>query len=364
MRPLLLALALTAALPVPAAAQGDPDIWTYARSCFERLHLDASELQGPFDCRQGKRLVAELEGDVLDLDRCQGSHCPTDLPASCDYGAWLDDACYGHSFIQVLNPPSNPQVKAALLCRHKTRWELGPAPLLDLEGNPVSGFDDIAMIVHNRGNGETCWFQSHTGAQAHLDGTSVAGPHTVSDHDFWMRPTQARDILCINCHDSGPWMNSRWLNNVIGEELAGSMVEPLKSPYRSSEPPFDTWPAARFVELADDDTCTACHHIAAARPGARTCSDWIRRATGQPHIKASQKGHSFEVAYWMPEGHGLETVEEWSQAYRGKVERIIACCDAVGGKPESQWPQGCRLAPPAPGCPVAEAADGSCPVTP
>jgi hypothetical protein len=369
MRPIAsFALGLSIAAPLPAAADADPDVWTYAKSCFERLHLDANDLSGPFDCTKGKRLVSTVEGVVQDRDLCQGESCAKDIPETCDYGTWLDYQCYGHSFIQVVPTPSNANVKAALLCRHKTRWAAGPAPLLGPDGKLTSGFDDIAMIVHNKENGETCWFQSDEGGDAHLDGLSVPGPATVRDHRFWYKPVDTRGVTCIKCHDSGPWMNSRWMNNAIGGELAGDQSNPLKGPYKNSEPPFDTWPKPVFVELADDDTCTQCHHIAAAHPGVdgadslggpdfHTCDEWIRRATGWPHPKASAKGHSFEVTYWMPQGHGLESVDEWSKTYRDKVERIIGCCKAAGAHPDdpSVWPPGCEKE-----CP-RDRVDGKCP---
>jgi hypothetical protein len=295
------------------------------------------------------------------------------MPSSCDYGTWLDNKCYGHSYIQVLPTPSNSHVKAALMCRHKTRWAAGPAPLLDPDGGLVSGFDDIAMIVHNRGSGETCWFQTDDGPNMHLDGTIVPGPATVKDHDFWMKPTDTRDVMCIKCHDSGPWMNSRWMNNAIGSDLAGDPGDPLKGPYLNSEPPFDTWPKPVFVELSDDDTCTECHHIAAARTGVdsadslggpdfHTCDEWIRRATGRAHPKASAKGQSFEVTHWMPQGHGLENVAEWDSTYHDKVERIVACCKAAGAKPDhpGDWPSGCRVEK----CSGSRDADGNCSETP
>jgi hypothetical protein len=370
----ILGLLLPLAVSGAASADPDPDVWEYAKSCYERLHLDPDDLAGRFDCTQGKRLVSTVDGVVQDLDMCQGASCAKTIPAECDYGTWLDDNCYGHSYVQVLATPSNPKVKAALLCRHKTRWGLGPAPLLDLNGDLITGFDDIAMIVHNSGNGETCWFQSPDGEDAHMDGSSVPGPHTVRDHDYWIRPTSTRDIMCIKCHDSGPWMNSRWMNNVIGSELAGNMADPLKGPYFNSEPPFDKWPEPKFAELADDDTCTSCHHIAAARrnideddsiggPHFKTCREWIERATGaEVHPNASATGRTFAVTHWMPEGHGLTSETEWENTYRSKVNAIVDCCTAVGTKPANQWPEGCQeeIAPRT--CPVPEAADGSCPV--
>ncbi len=354
-----------------ASAQSDPNVWDYAKSCFERLHLDPADLAGPFDCESAnaKRLVSTVDGQVMDLDKCSGSGCATSIPSHCDYGTWLDDGCYGHSWIQVLPTPSNPKVKAALLCRHKTRWSAAGSPIFgDMEGTTmVAGFDDVAMIVHNAGNGETCWFQSDDGSDVHLDGLSVPGPAKVRDHDFWVRPTDARDVMCVKCHDSGPWMNSRWMYNATQGLLNGDDT----SPYKNSEPPFDNWPQPHFVELADDDTCTSCHHIAAAQPGVggtigapdfHTCDKWIERATGRAHPKATAAGSGFDVTHWMPLGHGLSDATAWQAQYGANVKALVDCCQAVGTKPQSQWPAGCQEKLPTRTCPVAEAADGSCPV--
>ncbi len=362
-----------AAQEEPEAAPAAPAVASYAKQCFAKLHLDPADLAGPFNCTIGKRLVTTVHGQVADRDKCQGDACQTGLPEKCDRGAWLDDNCYGHSYLQVLPTPSNPKVKAALLCRHKTRWELGPAPLIDLNDNYISGFDDVAMIVHNEGNGETCWFQSPDGEDEHLDGASVPGPATVTrEGQFWITPESTRDIMCVKCHDSGPWMNSPWIYTQAGEDLGLEEIATPNHPYKNSTPPFDAWPEPKFVKLTDDETCTTCHHIAAARrnvsdaplggPHFKTCTDWIERTIGGvDHPRATDEGKSDELRYWMPLGHGLSAAD-WEAQNRAAVERVKACCLAVGTQPQSAWPSGCVEDFPVPSCPVAEDSDGNCPV--
>jgi hypothetical protein len=136
----------------------------------------------------------------------------------------------------------------------------------------------------------------------------------------------------------------------------------------------------RFIKLKGNDTCTdsTCHKIAAAPDPAKRAPGmgggsfrgpyerWIRRVTGEAHPRATAAGQAESVVYWMPDGTKW-TKAKWEAAYKlpggsGKtvVDLLIECGTAVGeGKP---LPANCEEYHPKPSCPVAEKADGSCPV--
>ncbi|NRA98045.1 MAG: hypothetical protein HRU14_17755, partial [Planctomycetes bacterium] len=295
------------------ATEGAGNVWEYADRCYSLLGLtNHDDLKGPFDCLDGELLPVHVNGVKKDIGEPAAA---ATFPGECDYPAWLfaaSEHCYGHSRIQVLDTPSNGNIKAVLLCRHKQIWS-----------DVATAFDDIAMIVHNRSNGETCWFQTDDGgapANYQRDGTSVPGPKTVADHSFWMTPDATASVNCITCHDSGPWVNSRWMDNAINAGVP--TMKDGKGAYKNSEPPFDTWPEPTFITVARSGLnmggkqCSLCHKIAAKDNFGRdfaTCTEWIENSVGRryptrhagpPSDITTATGESVPVAYWMPKGHG------------------------------------------------------------
>ena len=376
----------------------------YTNACLKAIHLDpAKDLIGPWDCTSGNPLEVRVNGKVKDIGKCAGPKCAPGVDASegnccpnegdptlakCDYPAWLDNKCYGNSFVQEVKT-SNPMVQAVLLCRHKKRISAKP-----------DKFDDIAIIAHNSGNGETCWFQAEKDAA--LDG-KVHGPLSSQVRpDFWMTPTETRDVYCVKCHDNGPFMNSRWMRNAI------SLEDSDVTPYRNSTPPFDIWPQPVWVKLdpkkdkLDDNLneCTFCHKIAAGLqnvdprggiggPHFRTCgpepatslkASWIARSTGNKHPFASDIGDEESVVYWMPETGDGRTPHDGNKSknqeighkktdfegkYRDHINELLKCCSAAGREPSKpeKWPAGClEHKQPCDSCPVPEV-NGKCPVS-
>jgi hypothetical protein len=348
-----------------AAAGEGAAIQKYANDCFERLGVDPAEFAKTFNCVDpGAAHPLKVEVGGVETKTCFESRdgpCRyakdkqelEDTFKTCDFPAWLDDRCYGDSYVQVVKT-SNSDVKGALLCRHKTRFT-----------GTFDDFDDVAMIVHNRKSGETCWFQSNNAdndPDIKLNGQQVPGPVCDGSESFWMTPDAAKGIECIHCHDSGPWMNSRWMRRAT-QELGEAYAE-ASAPYLNSTPPFNQWPVPLFVgydqNLAKGDPgCTDCHKIAAARPGFMTCDTWIKRATGRPDSNLEQlltdEGKKEHVQFWMPDSEDGSTWTKatWEAKYKKHVDGLIACCQAVGKGPTG-LPPGCKAY-----CPDQQ--DGKCP---
>jgi hypothetical protein len=368
------------------SADSGPSVKEYAKKCFDRLELkNHDDLKGPFQCKApgARRLVMTIDGNVKDIGLCdpkKGS-CPKEgdpLPAKCDFPAWLEmggKSCYGNSYIQKISPKSNPDITAALLCRHKYTWSDDPKT-----------FQDIAMIVHNEKNGETCWFQT-SDAGSSIDGTKVPGPETDAAVAFYMTPLDTARVMCVQCHDNGPFMNSRWMANALlkpGDDISSYPPDsyPLwdneSGKYKNSEPPFDAWPKPRFVDAGnnpDGDSCTLCHKIAAggdrkkvtfldgtsrwmdfqtcadcnaicaADPsGARcgSCRGWILRVTGRTKdlgsgvsthpAGADAAALKDDIAIWMPPPAPKTpwTRKAWDAKYKKHVDHLMKCCAAVG----------------------------------
>jgi hypothetical protein len=158
-----------------APGEGAP-LQNYANECLARLGVDPAEFARTFNCVDpavAKPLPVEVDGTakLTCLETrdgpCEYAKDVQELNQTfpkCDYPTWLNDRCYGDSYVQVI-ASKNPDVKGALLCRHKTSFT-----------GTFDDFDDVAMIVHNSSSGETCWFQSETGSRVHLPGHNVPGP--------------------------------------------------------------------------------------------------------------------------------------------------------------------------------------------
>jgi hypothetical protein len=156
------------------------DVTQYAKNCYQRLLIKDTDFPGPFQCKAGKQLVTMVNGVIQDITLPNGMSNPNnpgDFPATCDFPAWLPNGgkqCYGGSFIQQLSIAGNKDFRGALLCRHKTEWAgvcVGANVGAKCAKNTDCGaggtctigdkdFPDIAMILHNKDNGETCSFQT------------------------------------------------------------------------------------------------------------------------------------------------------------------------------------------------------------
>jgi len=375
------------ALPLWAA---DPPIVDYAKQCFERLGLKPGMVPEEFSCKTAApqatlyHLFTSVDGVIQDIEGKDGNKNPDakKIPPLCDRPAWLElgstsGGCYGNSYLQVIN--FKEDVKAALLCRHKKKW------------SDTDRFPDVAMIVHNNKNGETCWFQTDDSDGHEVDGKKVPSPLTDKADKFWMSPTETAAVQCVRCHDNGPWMNSRWINdNLLGLKGKGTPGDPLKpndytsfehpleddhGPYTSHGPGFDKWNPPVYVTVArsglagkEDKTCTACHHIASAgvtsdgKNEYRNCSklkSWIAYTTGTEYApNTNAAGMDFSIANWMPADHieqGVDTLKAWTAKYQAHINEIVACCTAKGfsnnceaakssGNPHPSLTPGARLA--------------------
>ena len=159
--------------------------------------------EGLLTARMANVLPVTVKGHFGDIGQCSGSHCLTGFPdrvvgfdqagrplsgPGCDSPAWLgaEHQCYGNSYLTLWIPESNKNIRAALLCRHNERWT-----------DNLRKFDDIAMIVHNVKNGETCWFQSQLGRTFGLDGKKGLGP----------RRRKVTPVLATSKGGDGDWLH-------------------------------------------------------------------------------------------------------------------------------------------------------------
>jgi hypothetical protein len=213
------------------------------------------------------------------------------------------------------------------------------------------------MILHNKKNGETCWFQTADTPDCDkrpkgkgCDGTNVPAPHTAAATTFWHTPEDTAVINCVSCHDNGPWMNSRWMDN-SGVDLKDNNPNGkyLNNGYAFSTPDSKgrKWAETKFVTVAragledhpSADACTKCHRIHPEQltpdPNApfgqayKTFQRWLDYAVGKAFPPAANAtAQEFGRAFWMPTSHGEENAADWAKIYQKHVNQLKKCMAA------------------------------------
>jgi len=314
-------------------ADSSRNVRIYAKECFEKINIERKDIPRSMNCFDGDEIDVTAGGISLAKESCN-SRDSCELPEKCDNPAWLNNACYGNSYLTTFKAKSDPNVTGALLCRHKTRNTDQPRR-----------FDDIAMILHNNENGETCWFQTRDGSGVDLNGLRVPHPMRTGARLFWIKPSDVEGIKCIKCHDSGPFITSPWLNQA---KSAGKLRDPKKSKYRNSTPPFNKWTKPVFVSVGrhgltdtGDKSCTHCHHIGVER----TWEKWIDYSVGDRDNDT--KLPSNEKVFMPPRSlsvplEGKYDKSEWEHHYREHVKALKECCKKFAGNPKYKGDDICK----------------------
>jgi len=137
----------------------------------------------------------------------------------------------------------------------------------------------IELMLHNRTNGKTCYFQARSNAVGLSTSivsptvAAAAGPQTPEGR-YWNTPIELnRDLPCANCHVAGPYIASPriapflaqfgLLNN--GHDTFGLTLNAqgtLVGKYRAVGTTFNHF-NSKFASNNGTDTCTnGCHNVA------------------------------------------------------------------------------------------------------
>lgn len=349
-------------LPFTCFAQADK-VEDYATACYKALGIseNGADMESAFEgtnraCRYGTKLTTRHNGIALDpVNPAPGLNLvpgKTNFLSTCDTPAWLPSAgpsqCYDATWIKALSFNNHPNVQGALLCRHKTR-----DPALDSSRTPTDDdFDDVAMILHDRTTGTTCWFQTDDGG-VKLDGNHVPVPHLVTPppgvpaaSDFWLKPSVTAQIQCAQCHDNGPWMNSQWLY-----EQFPKLENKPENKYKTVE--YGTafkWKTDDFVTVGKSGikgpfpSCTRCHKLAARGDWPfssllestynGTYQRWFAYATGKQDIPQSTATEhnprlpsDYAYTHWMPTEGRPADAAEYTKAYETHLKELKICME-------------------------------------
>ena len=158
-------------------------------------------------------------------------------------------------------------------------------------------------------------------------------------------------MVALRCHDSGPFVVSPWIRKAF---RSTRFFDTKRGPYRNSEPPFDSWPHPRYVDIGkfgltgSSKPCTACHKIAAGGSvdsngdgsidgedpveNWQTCKTWIDWATTeQDKVEGTNDTHKTRPVYMPPSklrnpDGSLMPGREWNRGVQGacrSVERLL-----------------------------------------
>jgi hypothetical protein len=156
----------------------------FSSRCETELEIPQNSITG-FDCRTGSILPT------------------TQFGAACDAQALLGGVgCIENSRLGVMSF-SNADVKGVWVCRKYTSFD----------NADDSRYHDIAMIIHNRKNGKTCFFQNKLDSTP-IDvvpvvpgaGPDVPGPKDSNALSVWRFPQDTAAISCTSCHSNDPFI--------------------------------------------------------------------------------------------------------------------------------------------------------------
>jgi len=255
---------MTSVLPLLCLAAQATELQDYVQQCQNELHFNASDVPA-LDCHNGTLFVGGGVGPVNDFVGYQRITDSVDLVFAC---RWLND--------QDPLPEFNNKTAAS-----------------------------IELIIHNRQNGSTCFFNAKNShyvpdpndnipngrravATAIVSPTNFSNTHPNAD-DYWLKPSELNakrveataladttpapdlkdSIRCVGCHVAGPYIASEVIGRKLvdfgllnnGHDTIVDMTAPNhyhavgSNPYNSTYDPnalkFENWDNIIYHNLVD-----------------------------------------------------------------------------------------------------------------
>jgi hypothetical protein len=173
----------------------------YAGFCYAQIGIAATDLPATFACSAGDLITTFANGTAFkDLPPADPNRSGTNHLKACDTPAWLGSGisgkqCYDATYIRSLSIAANKDFQGALLCRHKIR-----------DSSNQTDFDDIALILHNKKTGNTCWFNTIDGERPVSSGTGIMemGDTTAGTNSVKNLTAPGTGVLQVGVGVSGP----------------------------------------------------------------------------------------------------------------------------------------------------------------
>ncbi|MEZ4323123.1 MAG: hypothetical protein R3F61_36995 [Myxococcota bacterium] len=264
-------------------------------------------------CSEGAEIVVStaLEDGTLVPAALDATECanPSLLYGTCSSGGRLGQLTHG-------------TVTVKWICRYNH-------PVANPDDD--TPFDDVGVILHNRRNGASCWFDDD-------DGTGIAGRNlppldlaagTPDDHEAFERFFyRTNGESCTYCHDNDPFVYTPFLESVgwqTGEYTsAGFSRVTLDGELVSN--------GTMHLVSPDAAACTACHRITSGN----TCDSWVADSTGlqklpghQAIVRNAPGTDLWALATWMPPELAVDEAA-WEASFGLARDTITRCCASPG----------------------------------
>jgi hypothetical protein len=343
---------------------GDESLGVFAEKC--KAAMGCIEVPA-FNCDDGVE-VPDTQGDGLVYPN-----------ETCDRPNVLSGRCDPGSRFQVLVNKKNAAGQQVVIVAHCRR-----------KGGAVGTYKDTAVIAHNQVSGDTCFFQDADPASVDpkLPGAGVPAP--INDTiGFWGTPAATAGLMCVGCHDNGPFVRTPYLTQLKGttktEALPPLPEDPLittaqqqastkaipailpgsrdnsgnsTQPYRFVGANFQGWKAyavsqtgSRFAGFTQN-RCVTCHRMGLSsneasgarvwNTGVGTTLDFGKKATAElnnggqahknPHVGTA--GALKTSPIWM-----LRAQNSYDQTVYDEQNDLLKCGAAIAET--TTLPQGC-----------------------
>jgi hypothetical protein len=156
---------------------GAETLTEFTTRCENELQIPQNSITG-FDCSTGTVLPTTEFGNVCDAQALLGGV-----------------GCIANSRLGI-KTFTNAEVKAVWVCRKYVTHD----------SSADQRYHDIAMIVHNRQNGKTCFFQNNLDSAS--DGPIVPSPKDATALNVWGTPQATAGIDCTRCHSNDAYIVS------------------------------------------------------------------------------------------------------------------------------------------------------------
>jgi len=324
-----------------AFAQGEPEIDfdAYAASCKAEIE-DGNTIHFPalLQCDAGQLLQIEANGVLIPAETNADAQNFT-VATECDKPPILDISsggigqCVPNSKILIdrvrqdnVDPDNWPYF--AFLCRNYKYRSL-EAQRADPQ------YDDLAIILYNPDNKKTCFFQRLSDnallappqdnvtfdAVEAISGTDVISPFEPDADQFWLPPSEVKDINCGACHDANPYIRTPYVKQAVGAEFprrsraeAYEIVELdyFGQDWKDKHGYFALDPRGN----GEPGKCTMCHSIGIGM-GSGTLTDY---STGL--VAPNQLVNDWIDTHWMPPA---ANEANFNDRYLPSVTKIQEC---------------------------------------
>ncbi|MGZ3417086.1 MAG: hypothetical protein ACXVEE_04430 [Polyangiales bacterium] len=269
---------------------------------------------------------------------------PTFGPSTiCDRPNHLNHQCDPGSRFHVLVNTSSAYVVAH--CRKK--------------GATDGGYNDVAVIQHNKRNGATCFYQSGVGSGGAGVASVVPNQHinAPSDPAGTEVPVVMNPSSCVGCHSNGAVIRSPYLAQLTGQNMlpgAGVIGFNADDPYRFVGNQVSD--LKTYKVRSNTSSCTNCHRMGVSSSGTGTTTVFAMEAVeshdiGLAHAvqwSDSERVNTFHKnkdstssPLWMPfdASKPSKHAEAWDQAQADAAQSISRCAKQFKvGQPNSAQP--------------------------